>query len=580
MNQYLDGLDRAGIDETMRYLEKRRRQLLGRNASEKMLGPNPFVGITRRGILETAGLSTWQMVKNPRNVLRHGFRFTKELGKAARGRSEIEPEPRDRRFADTSWKLNPFYRGWMQIYLAAQKELDNWIEDENLTEYDKKRIQFLAALILDSIAPSNSALNPAALKRFIETGGLSAVQGARHLVADLVSHFGMPSSVDKRPFKVGKNLAASPGSVVFRNDVLELIQYQSATKEVFSRPLLLVPPQINKFYVFDLSERNSIVRYLTQNGLQMFVVSWKNPTPKERHWNMDTYIGALEDALEAMTSITSSKDFNLMAACSGGVTLVSMLGYYAAKQLSSARSATLLVSLYDMESTTETPMTLFADKKSIERARKYSASKGVLDGGRMARLFAWMRPNDLIWNYWVNNYLLGNPPPAFDILYWNADTTCLPAEFHGEMLGLFENNALVKPDEMTVKGTPIDLGRIECDTYTVAGVTDHICPWRACFRSSRHLGGKKEFVLSTSGHIQSILNLPGNPKASYQINPGSTEKDPDAWQAGATKEKGSWWENWVQWIGERSGDMIEAPRKLGNKDYQPKSDAPGSYVFE
>ena len=580
MNRYMDNLDRAEIDEAVKYLEKRRRQLLGKNASEKMLGPNPFVGITRQGILDTAGLTTWQMLKNPQNVFRHSFRFTKELAKAVSGRSGIEAEPRDRRFADVAWKQNPFYRVWMQIYLAGRKELDNWIDDENLTEYDKKRVQFLSALLLDAVAPSNSALNPAALKRLIETGGLSAVKGARQLVSDLVSHFGMPSSVDKRPFKVGNNLAASPGTVVFRNDVLELIQYQPVTEEVFSRPLLLVPPQINKFYVFDLSEHNSIVRYLTQHGLQMFVVSWKNPTPKERHWNMDTYISALEDALETMTSITSSKEFNLMAACSGGVTLVSMLGYCAAKQISNARSATLLVSLYDMGSTTETPMTLFADPKSIERARKYSAAKGVLDGGRMARLFAWMRPNDLIWNYWVNNYLLGNSPPAFDILYWNADTTCLPAEFHAEMLGLFENNALVKPGEMTVKRTPIDLGRIECDTYTVAGVTDHICPWRGCFQSSRHLGGKKEFVLSTSGHIQSILNLPGNPKASYQNNPGSTETDPDAWLAGATKQKGSWWEDWIKWIGERSGDMIQAPEKLGNNHYRPKADAPGGYVLE
>ncbi len=579
MRQYMDRLDPAGIDEAIKYLEKRRRQMVGKDASERMLGPNPFVGITRRGILDTAGLTTRQIRKNPGNVFRHALHFSKELAKVVSGRSGIEAPPRDRRFSDAAWKLNPFYRAWMQTYLAVKTELENWINEEDLTDYDKKRIQFLAALFLDALAPSNSVLNPAALKRLIDTGGLSAVKGIRQLASDLVEHFGMPSSVDKRPFKVGRNLAASPGAVVFRNDVLELIQYQPATEEVFSRPLLLVPPQINKYYVFDLSEHNSIVRYVTQNGLQMFVVSWKNPTPKEGHWNMDTYISALEEALEVMTSITSSEDFNLMAACSGGVTLVSMLGYFAAQEVSRTRSATLLVSLYDMESTTESPMMLFADPKSIQRARKYSARKGVLDGGRMARLFAWMRPNDLIWNYWVNNYLLGNSPPAFDILYWNADTTCLPAEFHAEMLGLFENNALVKPNQMKVKGTPIDLGRIECDTYTVAGVTDHICPWRACFRSSRHLGGKKEFVLSASGHIQSILNLPGNPKASYQINPGSTEMDPDTWLASADKKKGSWWENWLQWIGERSGDKIKAPSRLGNDDYHPLADAPGSYVL-
>lgn len=534
MKQYLDELDKLGIDEAIEYLKRKRGQLLGSEASEKMLGPNPFVGLSRRGIVDTARLAVWQTVKNPKNYLSHSFNFVKETTKAVVGASEFTPDPKDRRFNDVTWKDNPFHRAWLQVYLAAGKELEEWIEDEKLHEYDKERLKFLAALLVDGLTPSNSYLNPGALKRFVETGGLSAVRGAKHLISDCISHFGMPSSVDKSAFKVGQNLGGSPGAVIYRNDVLELIQYQPTTDKVFKRPLLCIPPQINKFYVYDLSPNKSVIRYLLSKGMQVFMVSWKNPTPKERHWNLTTYLSALEEAIDVISNITGSKDVNAMAACSGGVTFVSLLGYLAAKEVKKVNTATLLVSVYDMESTGEgTPMALFADEESINAARRHSARKGILDGGQMARIFAWMRPNDLIWNYWINNYLMGNTPPAFDILYWNADTTCLPAEFHSEMLELFEKNALVNPGQKTIKDTPIDLSRVKCETYTVAGSADHICPWTACYRSVQHLGGQKEFVLSASGHIQSILNMPGNPKASYQINSDAVGEDADKWLAGA-----------------------------------------------
>jgi polyhydroxyalkanoate synthase len=226
------------------------------------------------------------------------------------------------------------------------------------------------------------------------------------------------------------------------------------------------------------------------------------------------------------------------------------------------------------------PMTLFADQASIRAARKQSERKGIMEGSQMARIFAWMRPNDLIWNYWVNNYLMGNPPPAFDILYWNADNTCLPAAFHGEMLDMFENNPLVESGKKIIKDTPIDLSQIQCETYTVAGTTDHICPWNACYRSALHLGGKKLFILSASGHIQSILNMPGNPKAFHYINSGDMGEDPEKWRAGAEMKKGSWWEHWTDWIAERSQTMKNAPKKLGTKYCKTICDAPGTYVFE
>jgi polyhydroxyalkanoate synthase len=582
MKEYLENLDQAGIDEVIQYLERKRRQLLGPETSEKVLGPNPFVGMSGRSILGTAWLAATKTVSNPLNLMKHWMGFAEEFTKVVFGISELAPQAGDRRFSDAGWKESPFHQAWLQIYLAAQKELEGWIKDENIHRYDKERLKFLASLMVDGLAPSNSMLNPVALKRLVETSGISVAKGVKHLVSDFIAHFGMPSSVDKSAFKVGENLANTPGSVIFRNEVLELIQYQPKTEKVFSRPILMIPPQINKFYVFDLSDDKSVVKYLLSKGLQVFIVSWKNPTPKERHWNLTTYINALEEAIEVLTKITGSKDVNVMAACSGGLTLVSLLAYFAANKINKIHSGTLLVSLYDLapSSPEGTPLTLFADKDSIKSARKQSARKGIMKGSEMARVFAWLRPNDLIWSYWVNNYLMGNKPPAFDILYWNADSTCLPAAFHSEMLDMFKNNPLIKPGEKIIKDTPIDLSKVQCDTYSVAAVTDHICPWTACYRSAQNLGGKKWFALSTSGHIQSIVNLPGNPKASYRICSEEMGEEPEKWKESAKIGKGSWWEHWSGWIAERSGEMKNAPKKVGSKHYHVKCDAPGTYVFE
>lgn len=581
MTKNLESMSPVEIDKAIDELLRKREQLLGSETSEKMLGPNPYVGISRRGVFSTVRLALGRGIKNPMSVMRHSLGFAREITRVVRRKSALAPQPGDRRFSDTAWKENPFLLGWLQIYLAVQKELESWVENQKIHDYDKERLKFLSSLLMDGLAPSNSLINPVALKRLIETGGLSAIKGAKHLTSDALTHFGMPSSVDKAPFKLGENLAITQGAVVFRNDVIELIQYKPTTEKVFKRPILIVPPQINKFYVFDLSEKNSIIQYMLNQGLQIFIVSWKNVAPKQRHWDLTTYISALEEAVDAVSSITKSKDMNAMAACSGALTFVSLLGYFAANDIKVINTATLLVSVYDMGTMVEgSPMTLFADEESIKTARRLSARKGIVDGTQMARIFAWMRPNDLVWNYWVNNYLMGNKPPAFDILYWNADNTCLPAAFHSELLDMFESNPLVKPGKKIIKNIPIDLGKVDCETYSVAGITDHICPWGACYRSAQHLGGKKTFVLSTSGHIQSILNMPGNPKASYRIGTNEMDKAPEQWKETAKLEKGSWWTHWAEWIGERSGDMKNSPKKLGNKDYHALCDAPGTYVFE
>jgi len=403
------------------------------------------------------------------------------------------------------------------------------------------------------------------------------VRGVAHLLDDLRHNDGLPRQVDERAFEVGGNLAATSGAVVFRNELLELIQYKPMSEKQHARPLLVVPPQINKYYIFDLQPTNSFVQYMLKNGLQVFMVSWRNPDPRHREWGLSSYVQALEEALNACRSISGNRDPNLMGACAGGLTMAALQGHLKARhQLRRVRSATYLVSLLD--SKFDSPASLFADEQTIEAAKRRSYQRGVLDGGEVARIFAWMRPNDLIWNYWVNNYLLGKTPPAFDILYWNADSTRLPAALHGDLLDFFKHNPLTHSNGLEVCGTPIDLKQVDLDSFTVAGSNDHITPWDAVYRSALLLGGERRFVLANSGHIQSIINPPGNPKAFYLDNP-KLSSDPRAWFHDAQRSDGSWWPLWLEWITPRSGPL-KAPRvELGNATYPPLGPAPGTYVL-
>ncbi|MDX1368586.1 class II poly(R)-hydroxyalkanoic acid synthase [Pseudomonas sp.] len=550
---------------------------LKRQASENTLGLNPIVGIQSKDLLTSARTVLTQAIRQPFHSAKHVAHFAVELKNVLLGTSELQPESGDRRFADPAWSQNPLYKRYLQTYLAWRRELHDWVEHSNLSEQDASRGHFVINLMIDAMAPSNSMANPAAVKRFFETGGKSLLDGLSHLAKDIVNNGGMPSQVDMKAFEVGKTLATTEGAVVFRNQVLELIQYSPITEQVHERPLLVVPPQINKFYVFDLSPEKSLARFLLRSGVQTFVVSWRNPTKAHRAWGLSSYIEALKEAIDAVIAITGSKDINMLGACSGGMTTASLLGHYAALGEHKVHALTLLVSVLDNK--LDTQVALFADENTLEMAKRRSYQAGVIEGSDMAKVFAWMRPNDLIWNYWVNNYLLGNEPPVFDILHWNNDTTRLPAALHGEFIDMFKTNPLIRPGALEVCGTPIDLKQVTCDVFCLAGTTDHITPWEACYRSVHLFGGKCEFVLSSSGHIQSILNPPGNPKSRYMTN---TEMpfEPKDWQASATKHTDSWWLHWQKWLTERSGTGKKAPTKLGNKQFPPGEPAPGTYVHE
>ncbi|SDJ32632.1 class II poly(R)-hydroxyalkanoic acid synthase [Pseudomonas indica] len=544
--------------------------------STYMNAQSAMVGLRGRDLFSTFRTLAFQGLRQPILSARHLAAFGTQLGRVLIGDTPYKPNPQDSRFADPTWHLNPFYRRGLQAYLAWQKQIAAWIDDSDLDADDRARARFVLSLLSDALSPSNSLLNPLAVKELFNTGGASFFKGVSHLFEDLLHNNGLPSQVSKRAFEVGRNLAVTPGAVVFRNELLELIQYKPMSEKQYVRPLLIVPPQINKFYIFDLSPEKSFVQYALKNGLQVFIISWRNPDARHREWGLSTYVQAVEQALDVCRAICGSRDVNLLGACAGGLTTAALQGHLQARrQLRKVASSTYLVSL--MDSQVDTPATLFVDEKTLETAKRRSYQRGVLDGRVMASVFAWMRPNDLIWNYWINNYLLGRQPPAFDILYWNNDNTRLPAALHGDFLDLFKHNPLSRPGGLEVCGTPIDLQKVTVDSFSVAGINDHITPWDTVYRSTLLLGGNRRFILSNSGHIQSILNPPGNPKANYYEG-SKFSGDPRAWQHDAQHVQGSWWPEWLKWIQEHSGEQHETRMTLGNANHPAMEASPGTYV--
>lgn len=548
-------------------------------SADVILGPNPIVGFSARDVLREGARAIGLALRQPKLTAAIARDIGNEWLKVIREESELAPAPRDRRFADSAWLDDPRYKQWLQAYLAWVNGVNGWIDGQSdISKFSRARLEFLSSLLNDAIAPSNFPWQPVALRKFKETGGASAKAGLKNLWRDIRENRGLPAQVDTTKFAVGENLACTEGAVVMRSDVLELLQYTPTQDKAHAIPLLIVPPQINKYYVFDLSPEKSLVKGLLDAGFQVFVVSWRNPGPKQADWGLAEYSAGIEMAVSVACSITRQKKVNLLGACAGGITLASFAASRLAVGDSRINSMTLLVNVLDTAALGDTSLGVFASPRAVEAAKRYSQNKGVLDGKDLATAFAWLRPNDLIWNYWVNNILLGNAPPAFDVLYWNNDGTRLPARLHGEFLDIYKTNALTKPGALWLQGAPVDLGKVVCDNYIVAGITDHITPWQACYRSTQLLGGDSTFVLSRSGHIQSILNPPSNPKAEFWVGP---EAGPEAegWKAEAEHQKGSWWTHWHAWLAKRSGRKVAVQAVVGSQDYPAKESAPGTYVY-
>lgn len=522
------------------------------------------------------------MARQPLDLMKLGLTTGNQmfglLGGLDQG-ANMGTNPGDKRFADPVWDSNPGYRLLKQSYLAGCANTMGWIDGLDLSPRDSERMKLLAGTMLDSLSPTNLLVgNPAAMKKTLETGGENLVAGLRNLADDLVNNDGMPSMVDRSKFQVGGNLGVSEGAVVHRDSLRELIQYAPQTDQVKGTPILIVPPQINKFYVWDLAPERSMVEFLVQQGYQVFIVSWRNPGAQDADYGLEDYVASLDHASEIVTQITGAPKLHVAGACSGGITMSMLLGYWATKGIDRAATATFLVTILDTDGAANTSMGLFANREVLALAKTVSRARGVVEGKDLAKVFAWLRPNDLVWAYWVNNYLMGQNPPAFDILYWNDDTTNMTAKLHGDYMALLESNGLVS-GTATILGETVDLGAVTCDAYVLGGTTDHITPWDGCYRTVHMLGGSTEFVLSSSGHIQAIVNPPSNRKAKFR-RMDTPPQDPEAFLKNSTPVEGTWWLHWADWMGSRSAKDQPAPKALGNGDFPALCAAPGTYVVQ
>jgi polyhydroxyalkanoate synthase subunit PhaC len=511
-------------------------------------------------------------------VAREATRLGLEMTRIAWGLSDVCPAQGDRRFTDPAWTSNPVFRMIQQSYLASAGAMDRIVAaaGDGHSDTRAEQARFAASIVTSAAAPTNFLMtNPAAIKRAFDTGGMSLLRWARNLARDVRRNGAMPSMIEPGAFEVGRDLAVTPGVVVARDAVAEVLQYGPATATVFARPVLVIPPPIGRFYFLDLRPGRSFVEYATARGLQTFTLSWRNPGPGQGSWDLDTYARTVLAAIDTVREICGSGDVNLIGFCAGGIIATTVMNHLAATGDDRVHSMSYAVTLLDFG--LRAPITAFSGRRLLAFAGRRSQRKGIITSRQMGSAFTWLRPDDLVFNYWVNNYLMGEQPPAFDILAWNADGTNLPGALHGQFLDIFAGNLLTRPGALSVLGTPLQLGNITVPTFVTGAVTDHLTPWKGCYRTTGLLGGPSTFVLSYSGHIASLVNPPGNPKAHYWTG-GAPGADPEQWLAGAHRQQGSWWEAWADWVTARAGERQPQPETLGSERYPALSPAPGLYV--
>jgi polyhydroxyalkanoate synthase len=569
------------LDEAQRILTALRGELQSKGASAERCDEaneadaRSFSPIRGKGFVETLQLIVAQAIAQPRDFAIHYAAFAEEALKIFNGTSDIKPDQGDHRFKDRMWGDGAVYRVLLQLYLAWKRSMQGWLSEQTLDEFDRKRIAFIFDQIIAAVAPSNLPLNPAALKRARDTDGESTVSGVRNWVSDLINNHGMPRQVQPDAYQVGRDLGISEGAVIYRNEQLELIQYCAGTPTVRRRPVLLVPPQINKYYIFDLRPKSSLIGHLIRSGLQMFSLSWRNPTKAEAHWSLNTYVEATLQAIEVIRSTTRSRKVGMISGCAGGLTAMAVLGYLAEIDDPRVSSHSLLVT--SLFPTGESPLELFATRDMAERVRRYSNAMGTMEGAELAKIFAWLRPNDLVWRYWVNNYLMGRNPPPLDVLYWDNDSTRLPATLNDDFLDMYDRDVFRQPNTLKVLDRPIDFRKLCVNSYFVGGADDYLMPWGGCYEACRVFRGEHEFILSPSGHVQSVLRPPRLANTLYYTNAARPDT-PQEWIRTATRHDGSWWDHWDRWLAGQSGAVKNAPRRLGNKEFPPLAAAPGSYV--
>ena len=504
--------------------------------------------------------------------------LAEERAKIALGKSDIAFDKRDKRFADEAWRTVPYFRMLGQSYRLFEMWMDRMYQSVEGSWQDKARARFAADVITAALAPTNYlGTNPEAMKKAVETGGLSLVRGAQNMLHDM-ARGGMPSMVDRKQFTVGKDIGASLGAVVYRDEMFELLQYAPSTPKVHSIPLLMIPPQINRHYVLDLSPGRSLVEFAVSQGIQVFMVIWRNPNSQLGHgkWGLNEYLAAEERANEAARKITRSEKINLLGLCAGGITLSYVLAHLATIGDESPNSATFVVTMLTGDKPNVVGM---LDTGQARTALEQAAAKEeIVPGSALRSLFAMLRPNDLVFNYLVSGWLKGESPAPFDVLAWNDDATRTTAKFAMESSRLaldgWDGNG------PTLLGVKTDFSKVTCDSYHVGGYTDHITAWRACYDTAHLVGGSdKEMTLIRSGHIQSVVYPADSDRYDRWYGP-PTATDPDEWVKTAAVEKGSWWRPWTEWLIARSGPEKAARATLGNRQYPPLAEAPGTYVFE
>ncbi len=495
----------------------------------------------------------------------------------------VASHPEDSRFADPVWTDSPTWDIVKQWYLLYTHWLqDHLYETPGLSEAERRRGAFWMRTVLNALAPTNFLFsNPVAMQKAVTSGGQSLQHGLQMFLHDWRA--GDISMTDTRPFKVGQNLGTTPGQVVFRNRLLEVIQYLPATDKVRAVPVVIVAPWINKYYILDLTSKKSLVKWLTEQGFTVFITSWKNPDAAMRDVTLDDYIvEGIDQIVNVARSICRSDQVNLAGYCLGGTGVSIYMAWLARKFSDPAAmpvaSWTLFTTLTDFSKAGD--IEVFIDEGGLQAIGRMMDSKGYLDGKEMASSFRMLRSNSLIWHYWVHNYLYGETPPAFDVLYWNMDTTRMPARMHAFYLREFYlNNRLVQPDALTIAGEPIDLARIRLPLYAVGCEEDHIAPWRQTFRISQRVQGPVRYTLSSSGHILGIVNPPVNPpKRAFWSGEAQGQADPDSWKLGLSQQAGSWWGDWRDWLLASAG--AEVPPPAASRRYRKLADAPGQYVQE
>ena len=489
----------------------------------------------------------------------------------------VRLDGKDNRFRDPTWAQNVLFRGMLEYYLAWGHLLHDLVVAGGLDDATAPKAEFAAELLSDTLAPTNFLLtNPTALKRAFETGGLSVLRGMRNFVLDMVENEGWPRQVDRSPFTLGVNMAATPGKVVFRNELIELIQYEPQTPDTFAIPLVVCPPWINRYYIADLAPGKSLVEWAVQHGHTTFAISYRNPDRSLRDLTFDDYLrlGPLT-AVDVARDIAGTDVVNTLAICLGGTLNTMMLAYLDAVGDHLVNVTTLLNSAVDYAGS-GLLADVFTDPGTIEVMCRRMEDKGYLDAKDMTRTFTVLRANDLLFRYVVDNWLLGESPPAFDLLAWNDDGTRMPGKAHSYFARkMYIENALAR-DEMKALGEPLLMGNISTDTYIVAAVDDHIVPWQSSYKSTQLFDGPIRFVLTSSGHIAGIVNPP-SPKVRLWTNDDGLPPDPESWLAGATQRTESWWTDWAQWMSERAGPRA-APPAMGSAAHPPLDDAPGTYV--